>query len=144
LRVTVSGLEARVGDLLQMGDGPDAIFAEGAAIDGDKLSCLPLGPLAGIGGGTPVTSTGGPLRVAVGPDLRGRILDGLGRPMDGGPPLLGEPVSLARRPPAAGRAVRDRGGPAVRDGAPARRRADAAGRPGARHPGAVRPRPADR
>jgi flagellum-specific ATP synthase len=101
LRVTVSGLAARVGDLLQMGDGPDAVLAEVAAIDGDKLSCLPLGPLAGIGGGTPVTTTGGPLRVAVGPDLRGRILDGLGRPMDDGPPLRGEMVSIEAAPPSA-------------------------------------------
>ena len=101
LRVTVSGLEARVGDLVQMGDGPDAVLAEVAALDGDKLSCLPLGPLAGIGGGTPVTGTGGPLRVAVGPDLRGRILDGLGRPMDGGPPLRGELVSIQAAPPSA-------------------------------------------
>ncbi|WP_433298495.1 FliI/YscN family ATPase [Actinoplanes sp. CA-030573] len=101
LRVTVSGLEARVGDMVQMGDGPDAVFAEVAAIDGDKLSCLPLGPLAGIGSGTPVTSTGGPLRVPVGPDLRGRILDGLGRPMDGGPPLRGELVSIEAAPPSA-------------------------------------------
>jgi flagellum-specific ATP synthase len=101
LRVTVSGIEARVGELLQMGEGPEAVFAEVAAIDGEKLSCLPLGPLAGIGAGTPVTTTGGPLRVAVGPDLRGRILDGLGRPMDGGPPLRGELVSIEAAPPSA-------------------------------------------
>jgi flagellum-specific ATP synthase len=101
LRVTVSGIEARVGELLQMGSGSAAVFAEVAAIDGDKLSCLPLGPLAGIGAGTPVTSTGGPLRVAVGEDLRGRILDGLGRPMDSGPPLRGELVSIEAAPPSA-------------------------------------------
>jgi flagellum-specific ATP synthase len=101
LRVTVGGLEARVGDLLRMGDGPDAVYAEVAALDGDRLSCMPLGPLVGIGTGTPVTSTGGPLRVPVGPDLRGRILDGLGRPMDGGPPLHGAEVSVATAPPSA-------------------------------------------
>jgi flagellum-specific ATP synthase len=101
LRVTVSGLEARVGDLVRMGDGPDAVFAEVAAIDGDKLSCLPLGPIAGLGTGTTVEGTGGPLRVAVGPDLRGRILDGLGRPMDGGPPLRGQMVSIEAKPPSA-------------------------------------------
>jgi flagellum-specific ATP synthase len=101
LRVTVSGLGARVGDLLQMGSGPDAVFAEVAALDGDTLSCLPLGPIAGLGAGTPVVSTGGALRVAVGPDLRGRILDGLGRPMDGGPPLRGEMVSIEAAPPSA-------------------------------------------
>ncbi|MFI5895259.1 FliI/YscN family ATPase [Actinoplanes sp. NPDC051513] len=101
LRVTVSGLQARVGELLLMGDGPGAVLAEVAAIDGEKLSCLPLGPLAGIGGGTPVTTTGGPLRVPVGPDLQGRILDGLGRPMDGGPPLRGELVSIEAAAPSA-------------------------------------------
>ncbi|GIF24238.1 flagellum-specific ATP synthase [Actinoplanes tereljensis] len=101
LRVTVSGLQARVGDLVQMGEGPEAIFAEVAALDGQQLSCLPLGPLTGIGAGTPVTNTGAPLRVAVGPDLRGRILDGLGRPMDGGPPLRGELVSIEAAPPSA-------------------------------------------
>ncbi|WP_067508848.1 FliI/YscN family ATPase [Actinoplanes sp. TFC3] len=101
LRVTVSGLDGRVGDLLQIGEGEDAVLAEIAALDGERLSCLPLGPIAGMGTGTPVTSTGGPLRVAVGPDLRGRILDGLGRPMDGGPPLRGEMVSIEAAPPSA-------------------------------------------
>jgi flagellum-specific ATP synthase len=101
LRVTVSGLAARVGELLQIGEGEGAVLAEVAALDGDRLSCLPLGPIAGLGTGSAVISTGGPLRVAVGPDLRGRILDGLGRPMDGGPPLTGELVSIDSAPPSA-------------------------------------------
>ncbi|RSM46941.1 EscN/YscN/HrcN family type III secretion system ATPase [Actinoplanes sp. ATCC 53533] len=101
LRVTVSGLEARVGELLQIGEGAEAVLAEVAAIDGERLSCLPLGLIAGMSTGSPVVSTGGPLRVAVGPDLRGRILDGLGRPMDGGPPLKGEMVSIEAAPPSA-------------------------------------------
>jgi flagellum-specific ATP synthase len=101
LRVTVSGLEARVGELLQIGEGAEAVLAEVAAIDGERLSCLPLGLIAGMSTGSPVVSTGGPLRVAVGPDLRGRILDGLGRPMDGGPPLKGELVSIEAAPPSA-------------------------------------------
>jgi flagellum-specific ATP synthase len=101
LRVTVGGLQARVGELLQIGDGDEAVLAEVAALDGDRLSCLPLGPIAGLGTGSPVVSTGGPLRVAVGPDLRGRILDGLGRPMDGGPPLRGDLVGIDSAPPSA-------------------------------------------
>ncbi|MFC4067274.1 FliI/YscN family ATPase [Actinoplanes subglobosus] len=101
LRVTVSGLEANVGDLLRIGTGPDQVLAEVAALDGERLSCMPLGPIAGIGAGTPAYSTGGPLRIAVGPDLRGRILDGLGRPMDGGPPLRGALVPIDGTPPSA-------------------------------------------
>jgi flagellum-specific ATP synthase len=101
LRVTVGGLDARVGDLLQIGDGPDAVLAEVAALDSDRLSCLPLGPIAGLGTGSPVVNTGGPLRITVGPELRGRILDGLGRPMDGGPPLRGDVVGIDAAPPSA-------------------------------------------
>jgi len=101
LRVTVSGIDARVGELLRLGDGPSAILAEVAALDGDRLSCLPLGPIAGLGTGTIAVSTGSPLRIAVGPDLRGRILDGLGRPLDGGPPLRGELVGIDAPPPSA-------------------------------------------
>jgi flagellum-specific ATP synthase len=101
LRVTISGIQARVGELLQIGEGEDAILAEVAALDGDRLACMPLGPIAGLSTGSPVVSTGGPLRVAVGPDLRGRILDGLGRPMDGGPPLRGDLVSIESAPPSA-------------------------------------------
>jgi flagellum-specific ATP synthase len=101
LRVTVAGIEARVGDLLRIGEGDDEILAEVAALDGNRLSCLPLGLITGLGNGSPVTNTGGPLRIQVGPDLRGRILDGLGRPMDGGPPLRGDLVGIETKPPSA-------------------------------------------
>ncbi|SDT75892.1 FliI/YscN family ATPase [Actinoplanes derwentensis] len=101
LRVTVSGLQANVGDLLRIGTGANVVLAEVAALDGERLSCMPLGPIAGLGTGTPAYTTGGPLRVAVGPDLRGRILDGLGRPMDGGPPLRGQLVPIDASPPSA-------------------------------------------
>jgi len=89
LSVTVTGVPGRVGDLVRIGTGPDAVPAEVVAVNAERLSCLPLGPVAGIGAGAPVVATGSPLRVAVGPALRGRVLDGLGQPMDGGPPLLG-------------------------------------------------------
>jgi flagellum-specific ATP synthase len=92
LAVTVAGVDARVGDLVEIGSG---IPAEVVAIDNGKLTCLPLGSLSGIGSGSPVASTGAPLRIAVGERLRGRVLDGLGRPIDGGPPLTGlERVSV--------------------------------------------------
>jgi flagellum-specific ATP synthase len=101
LRVTVSGIGARVGDLLQIGGDREPILAEVVALEGDRLSCLPLGPITGIGTGAPVVNTGAPLQVPVGPDLRGRVLDGLGRPMDGGPPLRGERVGIDAVPPSA-------------------------------------------
>jgi len=102
LSVTVTGVPGRVGDLVRIGTGPDAVPAEVVAVDSERISCLPMGPLAGIGAGAPVVSTGSPLRVPVGAALRGRVLDGLGRPMDGGPPLLGcEDAAIDLEPPNA-------------------------------------------
>ncbi|GAA3273174.1 FliI/YscN family ATPase [Dactylosporangium vinaceum] len=91
LSVTVAGVAGAVGDLVEIGD-PAAgavVPAEVVSLNGDRLACLPLGPLTGIGTGSPVASTGAPLQIPIGPQLRGRILDGLGRPMDGGPALIG-------------------------------------------------------
>jgi flagellum-specific ATP synthase len=102
LSVTVTGVPGRVGDLVRIGTGPDAVPAEVVAVDGERVNCLPLGSLSGIGAGAPVVSTGSPLRVPVGAALRGRVLDGLGRPMDGGPPLAGcTDVSIDLAPPNA-------------------------------------------
>jgi len=102
LSVTVTGLPGRVGDLVRIGTGPDAVPAEVVAVSGELVNCLPLGSLSGIGAGAPVVSTGSPLRVPVGAALRGRVLDGLGRPMDGGPPLAGcTDVSIDLEPPNA-------------------------------------------
>jgi flagellum-specific ATP synthase len=101
LSITVSGIAARVGELVRIGTGPTAVMAEVVALDRDRISCLPLGPVAGIGAGSPVAGTGGPLTVPVGPELRGRILDGLGRPLDGGPALTSSmrtPVDAAPPP----------------------------------------------
>ncbi len=48
---------------------------------------MPLGELAGIGPDAAVTTTGRPLTIGVAPGLLGRVLDGLGRPADGGGPI---------------------------------------------------------
>ena len=61
--------------------------AEVTAVGGQGLVCMPLGPMHGLRSGAPVTTTGRPMRIAVGHQLRGRVLDGLGQPMDGGAPL---------------------------------------------------------
>ncbi|MBI1758587.1 MAG: FliI/YscN family ATPase [Actinobacteria bacterium] len=102
LSVMVTGIAARLGELVRIGVPPDETIAEVVALDGDRVTCLPLGPVAGLGTGCPVVSTGGPLTVAVGTALRGRVLDGLGRPLDGGPPLDGcEQVPVDLPPPHA-------------------------------------------
>jgi flagellum-specific ATP synthase len=89
LTVTVAGLQAAVGDLVRIESDRNPLLAEVVALGVGGLTCLPLGTLAGISCGTPVSATGGPLLVPVGAQLRGRVLDGLGRPIDDGPPLTG-------------------------------------------------------
>ena len=87
LTLTVDGIAAAVGDLVEVNPGTRPLLAEVVAVGRDKLTCMPLGGLSGVHAGAPVRATGHPLQVPVGDDLLGRVLDGLGRPVDGGPPL---------------------------------------------------------
>jgi flagellum-specific ATP synthase len=105
LHLLVTGLPLAVGDLVEvLHPGERQLLAEVVALRAEGAICLPLGPLSGVRIGDHVRSTGGPLRVLVGEALRGRVLDGLGRPIDGGPALtdLGlESVSVDAEAPNA-------------------------------------------
>ena len=68
----------------------------------NRVLLMPLGEMQGIGPGSEVVSSRNLLRVKVGRSLLGRILDGLGNPIDGKGPLNAEseyPIQSA--PPAA-------------------------------------------
>jgi flagellum-specific ATP synthase len=63
---------------------------------------MPLGDITGVHPGSLVRGTGSCLRVPVGDDLLGRVLDGLGRPMDDGPALASrETYPNLASPPSA-------------------------------------------
>src|SRR5580693_2648734 len=62
---------------------------------------MPLGSLVGVGPDDEVESTGGPLLVRASEQLLGRVVDGLGRPFDGGPIVEGELMPVDRDPPSA-------------------------------------------
>ncbi|PRB59792.1 FliI/YscN family ATPase [Microbacterium sp. MYb45] len=97
LSVQVRGLEGAVGDVVTL----DGVDAEVVAIGEGGLRCMPLGAVAGLTVGAPVRGRGGALRVPTGTALLGRVLDGLGRPIDGKGPLTGAiPVSLDHAPPS--------------------------------------------
>ncbi|WP_448614127.1 FliI/YscN family ATPase [Modestobacter sp. URMC 112] len=87
LTLTVEGITAAVGDLVEIDPEGRPLLAEVVALQRGRLTCMPLGDLSGVHAGSPVRATGMPLQVPVGPALLGRVLDGLGRPLDGGPPL---------------------------------------------------------
>jgi flagellum-specific ATP synthase len=103
LGVEVLGIEAAVGDRVRIDtvDG-SAVDAEIVAVDGDASRCMPLGRLSGITARARVRHAGAPLQVPTGRSLLGRVLDGLGRPIDGKGPIdaTAERVSLDNTPPS--------------------------------------------
>ncbi len=75
--------EVKVGELcrLRNPEGPE-LLTEVVGLSPNAALLCPLGELRGLSSATEVIPTGDSLRVAVGPALLGRILDGLGRPID--------------------------------------------------------------
>jgi F-type H+-transporting ATPase subunit beta len=73
--------------------------------DASTARTIAIEPTRGLRRGDPVESSGEPLRVPVGPELLGRVIDLHGRPLDGGPALDGQKHSPLRRPapPASAR-----------------------------------------
>jgi flagellum-specific ATP synthase len=95
LNLEVAGVEAAIGDAVAIhtgsGDADAAtsspLMAEVVAIRESGLVCMPFGELQGVRAGACVRATGRPMTVRVGSPLLGRVLDGLGRPLDDGPAL---------------------------------------------------------
>lgn len=61
----------------------DPIKAEVVGFNQDKVLLMPLGDMGGIGPGSRVVALGHSLQVDVSDALLGRVLDGLGHPIDG-------------------------------------------------------------
>jgi type III secretion protein N (ATPase) len=93
VRATLPG--TRVGDLVTLDNGlsPTAsrsgLQAEVVGFRGEDALLMPLGPLTGIGPETMASPTERRLAVSVGEGLLGRVLDGLGHPIDGAGAIAG-------------------------------------------------------
>lgn len=61
----------------------EPVLAEVVGFRDNKVLIMPLGDLAGIGVGSDVVALGVPLEVAVSDELLGRVVDGIGLPIDG-------------------------------------------------------------
>jgi len=59
------------------------ILSEVVGFKEDKVLLMPLGQIHGIKPGSRIYATGAPIQVKVGMSLLGRVLNGLGEPMDG-------------------------------------------------------------
>ncbi|HEX2691396.1 MAG TPA: FliI/YscN family ATPase [Kofleriaceae bacterium] len=77
------------------------LAAEVVGFRGEQAVLLPLGDVAGVAPAGSVWRTGAPLSIRCGEDLLGRVLDGIGAPLDDGPPLGGELWAVDRPAPAA-------------------------------------------
>ena len=86
LVIEANGPEAQVGELchIHVSRHQSPIPAEVVGFRSDKTLLMPLAEMQGIAPGNEVVATGQPLRIGVGPELLGRVVDGAGRPVDGG------------------------------------------------------------
>ncbi len=84
VHATVPGV--RAGEIVEIvrRDGPP-LEAEVVGFELDRATLLPLGDARGIAPDDPVRPTGRPLSIQAGDGLLGRVLDGLGQPLDGRP-----------------------------------------------------------
>ncbi len=87
LTVESVGPPAKLNDLCQIisKDGQTEVMAEVVGFRDNKVLLMPYDSVDGIGLGATVKNTNGVLSVKVGDHLLGRVLDGIGRPMDGKP-----------------------------------------------------------
>lgn len=110
LVIESKGPDVQIGDLCEVrlrSREKESLPCEVAGFRGDRVLLMPLGDLHRVGPGSDVFSTGKAMGVRVGFGLLGRVLSGLGEPLDGkGPvaadgyyPLHAEPPHPLRRRP---------------------------------------------
>ena len=89
MSIEASGKNAAVGDICRIynGDTGDQVTAEVVGFKNDRVLLMPYSDMSGISAGNFVRNTGKQLTLPMGPFLRGRIINALGQPIDGGPPF---------------------------------------------------------
>jgi ATP synthase in type III secretion protein N len=89
--IRTTGINARIGELCELRDIGSAqpLMAEVVAIERGMTLLTPLGSLDGLSAETEVVAKGFRGSVGAGSALLGRILDGLGNPLDGHPAPAG-------------------------------------------------------
>ncbi|MFA6989269.1 MAG: flagellar protein export ATPase FliI [Candidatus Gastranaerophilaceae bacterium] len=85
LVIEADGPPSCIGDLCSIYNEMNAepVWAEVVGFREDKILLMPLGSMEGLRPGSKVINTGGTMKIKVGHELLGRVLDGLGQPIDG-------------------------------------------------------------
>ncbi|MEX5214323.1 MAG: FliI/YscN family ATPase [Nitrospiraceae bacterium] len=86
------GTATTIGELCEVtrDDGSPPLTAEVVGFRGDRIMLMPLGDMHGIGPTSRLRTKGRQASVTVGPKLLGRVLDGLGQPLDEKGPIEAE------------------------------------------------------
>jgi flagellum-specific ATP synthase len=89
LTIESVGPDVNIGQtcLIRAGKYGDSVLSEVVGFKNNNILLMPLGNMQGVGPGNQVEAQDRPITVEVSESLLGRALDGLGRPMDGKPPI---------------------------------------------------------
>jgi len=101
LTIESVGPEVNIGStcLIRAGKYAEPVITEVVGFRGNHVLLMPMGNIAGIGPGSIVEALGRPLSLKVSDDILGRVLNGLGQPMDGLPPVEGRDFPITNQPP---------------------------------------------
>lgn len=102
LTIEANGPAVEIGEVCRIYPlkGKAFITAEVIGFRDNIVVLMPFGEMTGIGPGSKVVATGSYLSVEVGDELLGRVLDGLGKPIDGtNPPILHTKYEVDNAPP---------------------------------------------
>ena len=94
--------QVKMGEVCLIKRDGDPLMAEVVGFTKDEVFLSPLGEMHGIGPSSEVIPMRLPMHIKVGPQLLGRVLDGLGNPLDEetkGPLVLEETYSVINPPP---------------------------------------------
>lgn len=84
LIIEADGPQSSIGDLCHIvSEDNSVIWAEVVGFRQDRILLMPLGSIEGLKAGAKVINTGSDMKIKVSDALLGRVLDGLGNPIDG-------------------------------------------------------------
>ncbi len=100
LTIQAIGLDCQIGEVCEIHtEGDTPIYSEVVGFQEDRVLLMPLGDMQGLQPGSAVFPVAKAFKTPVGMPLLGRVLDGLGVPIDNGPSLEGIELAATNNAP---------------------------------------------
>ena len=93
--ITEGPPDVSIGDICRVECEDSFLSCEVMGFEGHKLVLMPLGPTTGVQPEAHVYASGRQFGISVHEGLMGRVLDGLGNPIDGKPPVISDEIRLS-------------------------------------------------